>query len=53
VEATGWPAHIKTDEQKKGFVEEYRLRGITINPANMVFNPGKREVAKLCLNSYK
>ncbi|KAH7726301.1 hypothetical protein AAVH_06102 [Aphelenchoides avenae] len=52
IEATGWPEHVKTDEDQAAFIRENSERyGITIDAANMVSNPAKRQIAKLCLNS--
>jgi hypothetical protein len=47
VEASGWPAHVGTDERKRAqFIEDYRQReGIELDPAKMIFNKGLRDVA--------
>jgi hypothetical protein len=52
VEATGWPEHVKTADDKAAFIREnFERYGITIDAANMISNPAKRQIAKLCLNS--
>ena len=50
VHASGWPPHIKTDEEKAKFIEEYAAHGFEIDPDQMVPNPGLRYLAKICLN---
>ncbi|CAI2331168.1 unnamed protein product [Caenorhabditis sp. 36 PRJEB53466] len=51
--SSGWPAHVKSDEQKKAYVEDYREKEqIFLNDlSRFVENPGKRAAAKLMLNS--
>jgi hypothetical protein len=52
VEASGWPDHIKTDDEKREFAENYkRIYGIEIDINNVKKNPGLRHIAKLALNS--
>ena len=50
VHASGWPPHIKTDEEKAKFIEEYAAHGFEIDPDQMIPNPGLRYLAKICLN---
>ena len=51
-EASGWPSDVKSDEQKQAYIEENRRQyGILLDGNNMVKNPGRRHIAKLCLNS--
>ncbi|CAL2047004.1 unnamed protein product [Caenorhabditis brenneri] len=50
--ASGWPSDVKTDEEKKKFVEEYKKQGIILNDWSLfVESPGRRLAAKLLLNS--
>lgn len=51
MEASGYPNYVVTDEEKKAFVENIRVNeGVTLNVESIMPNPGKRAVAKLCLN---
>ena len=50
VHASGWPSHIKTDDQKAEFIAEYAAQGFDIDPEKMIPNPGLRYLAKICLN---
>uniref|UniRef100_A0A914Z3G8 DNA-directed DNA polymerase n=1 Tax=Panagrolaimus superbus TaxID=310955 RepID=A0A914Z3G8_9BILA len=46
------PADFNTYEGKRRFVDTYKsLYGITIDPENCAFNPGKRFISKIFLNS--
>jgi hypothetical protein len=50
-EASGWPRHVQTDEQKQNYVGEYKAReGVALDPESVVKNPGRRKTAKFCLN---
>ena len=52
-EASGWPPHCKTDEQKQEYVRQYKEReGIELEPERIEKNPGRKQVAKLMLNSF-
>jgi hypothetical protein len=52
VEASGWPAGVETEEQKRTFIEDYRrFEGVSIDPEKMKSNAGRRTIAKLFLNS--
>ena len=52
MEASGYPSHVTTDEEKQSFVEEMKkVEGVTLAPAKVKKNPGARAVAKLCLNN--
>ncbi|XP_052128309.1 uncharacterized protein LOC127750506, partial [Frankliniella occidentalis] len=43
IEASGWPPHCESDEQKKEFVADVLKRdGIVINPDNMIYRPALR-----------
>ncbi|KAH7717159.1 hypothetical protein AAVH_15416 [Aphelenchoides avenae] len=53
IEASGWPVDIKSDDDKKCFIQTNRERyEIDIDPSAMIKNPVKRSLAKLCLNSF-
>jgi len=52
-EASGWPPHIKTDEQKDRYIQDiFERDGIVIQKDRVEKNPGKRTLAKLILNSF-
>ena len=52
MEASGYPSHCRTDDDKRSYIERVRQQeGITLDPDNIVFNAGRRAVAKLCLNN--
>ena len=52
MEASGYPSHCKTDDDKRSYIERVRQQdGITLDPDNIAFNAGRRAVAKLCLNN--
>ena len=51
-EASGYPKHCVTDEQKQQYIDEYyEHEGIRLDPNNIEYNPGLRFLAKLMLNS--
>ena len=51
-EASGYPKHCVTDEQKQQYIDEYyEHEGIRLDPNKIEYNPGLRWVAKLMLNS--
>jgi len=50
-EASGWPANCDTDEKKAAYVQEYKdHEGVELEEIDK--NPGKKQVAKLMLNSF-
>lgn len=53
-EATGYPPDAADDEVgKKKYIDEYeRHQGIWLDPEKINVNPAKRQVSKLCLNSF-
>ncbi|KAK3914482.1 DNA polymerase [Frankliniella fusca] len=52
-EASGWPTHIKTDEDREQYVKAiFERDGIVIRKERVEKNPGKRTLAKLILNSF-
>ena len=51
-EASGYPKHCVTDEQKQRYIDEYyEHEGIRLDPNKIEYNPGLRWLAKLMLNS--
>ena len=51
-EASGYPSHCVTDEQKQQYIDEYyEHEGIRLDPNNIEYNPGLRFLAKLMLSS--
>ena len=51
-EASGYPKHCVTDEQKQQYIDEYyEHEGIRLDPNKIEYNPGLRFLAKLMLNS--
>ena len=51
-EASGYPEGCNSDEEKKAYIQDFKDKtGIQMDPANIVKNDGKREIAKLCLNN--
>ena len=49
-EASGWPKHCDTQEQKEQYVEDFEAKqGIKLE--NIQKNPGRKQVAKSMLNS--
>jgi hypothetical protein len=52
IENSGMPSHIKNDQQWSEFQEYHRNElGIELVRENMVKNPGKKQLAKMMLNS--
>ena len=50
-ESAGWPRWCQTDEQKRAYKRMYKDKeGITLE--NVAPNPGRKQVAKLMLNSF-
>ena len=51
-EASGYPKHCVTDEQKQRYIDEYyEHEGIRLDPNKIEYNPGLWWLAKLMLNS--
>ena len=51
-EASGYPKHCVTDEQKQRYIDEYyEHEGVRLDPNKIRYNSGLRWVAKLMLNS--
>ena len=51
-EASGYPKHCVTDEQKQRYIDEYyEHEGIRLDPNKIEYNSGLRFLAKLMLNS--
>ena len=52
-ESSGWPQECDSDETRESYVKSYKLReNVTLNPDEIEKNPGRRQVAKLALNSF-
>ena len=52
-EASGWPSDCVTEEQKNDHVQQYFMHeGIKLDPKRIEKNPGRKQVAKLMLNSF-
>lgn len=52
VHADGWPPGIETDEQKYGFIDEYKERfGVILDYSKFIRNEPLRQIAKLSLNN--
>jgi hypothetical protein len=54
-QASGWPKEVKTDEQKAKYLADYAAHplnnGQRLDPDKIEPNPGRKAVAKLCLNN--
>ena len=52
-EASGYPDNVKTDEDKKNYIQQLEEKeGIAVDENKIKFNPGLRSLAKLALNSF-
>ncbi|KAL3116545.1 hypothetical protein niasHT_009953 [Heterodera trifolii] len=52
IHATGFPSWCESEEQKKEYIEECWMKfAIKLDKEKMKSEPGKRYIAKLCLNS--
>ncbi|XP_035226307.1 uncharacterized protein LOC118198678 [Stegodyphus dumicola] len=52
-ESSGWPAECRSEEQKESYIKEYlQKEGIRLDSLEIAKNPGRRQVAKLALNSF-
>ena len=52
-EASGFPENVKTEEEKRRYVEDYfDHEGIWLNATEIQKNPGLRSLSKLALNSF-
>ena len=52
-EASGYPTHIKTEEEKQAYIEQYLdHEGILLDKNSIVKNPGLGSLSKLALNSF-
>ena len=50
-EASGWPSHCTTAEEKAEYVSQYKEHeDIDLDPERIEKNPGRKQVAKLMLN---
>ncbi|XP_054720574.1 uncharacterized protein LOC129230198 [Uloborus diversus] len=52
-ESSGWPAKCITSEAKRKYVQEYEEKeGVKLDASKIEKNTGRRQVAKLALNSF-
>jgi len=52
-EADGWPSWAVTEEQKRAYIQQYKEKeGIELDYDNIKKNPGRRQLAKIMLNSF-
>lgn len=52
-ESSGWPTECDTEEKKAEYIRQYEVReGVKLEASNIAKNPGRRQVAKLALNSF-
>lgn len=52
-ESSGWPAECTTEDEKMEYIRQYEEReGVKLDPEAIQRNPGRRQVAKLALNSF-
>ena len=52
-EASGYPEHVQTEEDKDTYIEQYLLHeGILLDKNSIEKNPGMRSLSKLALNSF-
>ncbi|GBN07125.1 hypothetical protein AVEN_57775-1, partial [Araneus ventricosus] len=52
-ESSGWPQNCSTEEEKATYIREYEKKeGIKLDAQNILKKPGRRQVAKLALNSF-
>ena len=52
-EASGYPPHIKTEQEKDKYIQEYlNHEGILLDKESIVKNAGLRSLSKLALNSF-
>lgn len=51
-ESSGYPAHVTTEDQKKAYIKDYKLKqGIDLDPVLIKPNDGLRLISKTCLVS--
>ena len=51
-ECSGWPAWVKSEEDKDRFIDEYyKAGGVKLDKEKICHNPGLRALSKLSLNS--
>jgi len=53
-EASGWPPDVGDDPVKQQqFIQDYEQNeGMRLDPNNISKNPGRRQLAKIMLNSF-
>jgi len=51
-EASGYPSWVRSPENEERYIHSFReCEGIELDKASLTYNPAKRGLAKLCLNS--
>lgn len=51
-ESSGWPVDCSTVEDRLNYIKNYEEReGVKLDYQEIIKNPGRRQVAKLALNS--
>ena len=52
-ESSGFPSGCNTEEEKNVYIQEYQDKeGVVLDPSRIEKNAGRRQVAKLALNSF-
>lgn len=52
-ESSGWPGNCVSEEDKQAYVQQYlEKEGVSLDRTKILKNPGRRQVAKLALNSF-
>ncbi|XP_054717436.1 uncharacterized protein LOC129226831 [Uloborus diversus] len=52
-ESSGWPVECVTDKEKEQYIRQYAEKeGVHLDISSVMINPGRRQVAKLALNSF-
>jgi hypothetical protein len=53
LEASGFPSNVSSEREKKMYVEEIRQKeGVELELQKIAVNPGRRQMAKILLNSF-
>lgn len=51
-ESSGWPPECSTTQKRRDYIKKYEQReGVKLNYEAIINNPGRRQVAKLALNT--
>ena len=50
---SGWPSWVKSEQDKEKFIQQIEEKeGIQLDKKDFERNPGLRQIAKICLNSF-